>query len=248
MVPPDILDWAEIAAESESEEKQAEYHLFVIIGRLCALRAAVDVDRFHNNSIRVITLANLIDSDLEDWSNSLPPGFLYSISWSTNTEHVFSGTYHVYNNTWAVGVLNLYRCARILTQEVITDWLSRNTMPNAALMESQRHSEYLFVKLAHEICASVPFIVGASESSISSLRRQSAAIATGLLWPLYVAGVMDLQLTGMRAWIITRLELIGLTMGVKQAESLAHILQINGEITAWDKLETIQADEVLDDW
>ena len=247
MVPPDFIDWAEIAAESESEDEKPQHHLFVIIGRLCALRATSD--RFNNNSIRVITLANLIDSDLEDWNSRLPPEFLYSISWSTNTEYVFAGAYHVYNNTLAVGVLNLYRCARILTQQAITDWLSRNTMPNAALMESQqRHSEYLFAKLAHEICASVPFIVGASESSIYSLQRQSTATATGLLWPLYVAGVMNLQITGMRAWIITRLELIGTTMGVKQAESLAHVLRTKGEITAWDKLETIQADEVLDDW
>ena len=247
MVPPDFIDWAEIAAESESEDKQAEHHLFVIIGRLCALRATVD--RYQNIGIRVITLANLIDSDLESWRSRLPPNYLYSISWSTNTEYVFSGTFHVYNNTWAVAVLNLYRCARILTQEVITAWLARNTLPNAALMESQqRHSEYFIAKLAHEICASVPFIVGNSESSIYSLRHQSAATATGLLWPLYVAGVIDLQINGMRAWIITRLELIGLTMGIKQAESLAHVLRTKPEITAWDKLETIQADEVLDDW
>ena len=246
MVPPDFIDWAEIVAESESEDKRPEHHLFVIIGRLCALRATAD--RL-NNSMRVITLANLIDSDLEDWRSRLPPDFLYSISWSTDTEYVFSGTYHVYNNTWAVGVLNLYRCARILTQEVITDWLSRNTMPNAALMESQqRHSEYLFAKLAHEICASVPSIMGASESSIHSLRRQSAATATGLLWPLYVAGVMDMEITGMRGWIITRLESIGLTMGVKQADSIAYVLRTKGEITAWDKFDTVQADEVLDDW
>ena len=247
MVPPDFIDWAEIAAEAETEEKRPEHHLFVIIGRLCALRATVD--RFHNKNIRVITLANLIDSDLENWKSCLPPDFMYSISWSTNTEWVFSGTYHVYNNAWAVGVLNLYRCARILTQQVITGWLSRNTMPNAALMESQRRqSKDLSAKLAHEICASVPFIVGASESSIYPLRRQSAATATGLLWPLYLAATMDLQNTGMRAWIITRLEIIGLTMGVKQAESLAYVLRTRREITAWDKFETIQADEVLDDW
>ena len=247
MVPPDIIDWAEITAEAESEERRQEHHLFLIIARLCALRATAD--SFHNNSIRVITLANLIDSDLEDWKNCLPPAFLYSISWSTNTEYVFSGTYHVYNNTWAVGVLNIYRCARILTQQVITRWLSRNTMPNAALNESQRRrSKDLLAKFAHEICASVPFIVGASESSIYSLRRQSAATAIGLLWPLYLAATMDLQITGMRAWIITRLELIGLTMGVKQAESLAYVLRTKEEITSWDKYETTQADEVLDDW
>ena len=247
MVPPDFIDWAEIAAEAETEDKRPENHLFVIIGRLCALRATVD--GFHNNSPRVITLANLIDSDLEDWKSCLPPDFLYSISRSTNTEYVFSGTYHVYNNAWAVGVLNLYRCARILTQQVIMGWLSRNTMPNAALKESQRRqSKDLSAKLAHEICASVPFILGASEASIYPLRRQSAATATGLLWPLYLAATMDLQATGMRAWIITRLETIGLTMGVKQAESLAHVLQTKREITAWDKFETIQAGEMLDDW
>ena len=247
MVPPDFIDWAEIAAEAETEEKRPEHHLFVIIGRLCALRATAD--RFHDNSIRVITIANLIDSDLEDWKNCLPADFSYSILSSTNTEYVFSGTYHVYNKTWAIGVLNLYRCARILTQQVITGWLIRNTTQTAALKESQRRqSQDLSAKLAYEICASVPFIVGASESSIYPLRRQSAATATGLLWPLYLAATMDLKNTGMRAWIITRLEIIGLNMGVKQAESLAHVLRTKREITAWDKFETIQADEVLDDW
>ena len=90
--------------------------------------------------------------------------------------------------------------------------------------------------------------MGASESPIYMSQRQSAATATGLLWPLYLAATMDLENTGMRAWIITRLELIGSTMGVKQAESLAYVLRTRREITAWDRFEAIQADEVLDDW
>lgn len=59
---------------------------------------------------------------------------------------------------------------------------------------------------------------------------------------------MDQQLGGMRAWIITRLELIGRMMGIKQAESLANVLRTKREITAWDKFETARVDEVVDDW
>ena len=246
MVPPYLSDWAEITAESSNEEEEGEHHLFLIIARLCALRATAGES--HNNS-SVITLANQIDSDLQDWKDRLSPDFMYSISWSSNTEYVFSGTYHVYNNTWALGVLNLYRCARILTHEVITRWLSRNALPNTAFKESQRrHSHGVLEKLAHEICASVPFLLGASESSINSTQGQSVATAAGLLWPLYTTAIMDLQVPGMRAWIIPRLEYIGQIMGVKLAESLAHVLRTKKEITSWDKYETIQAEEVLDDW
>ncbi|CAD6572298.1 MAG: hypothetical protein ASARMPRED_005228 [Alectoria sarmentosa] len=247
IIPPDFIEWTEIAAETESKETLPEQQLFPIIGRLCALRATAE--RYRNNEIGVVTLANIIDSDLEDWKNNLPPAFSHSIIQSADTEHVFSDTYHVYRSTWNVAVWNVYRCARILTQQIITAWLSRNSMPNPALHESQQYrSVILLANLAYDICASVPFILGASRSSIYSSRLPRAASGTVLLWPLYLVATMDQQLGGMRAWIITRLELIGRMMGIKQAESLANVLRTKREITAWDKFETARADEVVDDW
>ena len=59
---------------------------------------------------------------------------------------------------------------------------------------------------------------------------------------------MDRQDSGMRAWIITQLEFIGRVTGIKQAESLANVLKVKLEITAWDKFETARADELVDDW
>ena len=59
---------------------------------------------------------------------------------------------------------------------------------------------------------------------------------------------MNHRVAGMRTWIITRLELIGRVMGIKQAQSLAEVLRTQQEITAWDKFERVRADEVLDDW
>ncbi|KAF6233116.1 hypothetical protein HO173_008660 [Letharia columbiana] len=247
MIPPDVIEWAEIAAEGETKKAVPERQLIQIIGRLCALRAAVD--RPETNDIGVATLANFIDSDLEDWKNSLPPAFSYSIKQSPNTEDVFSHTYHVYKGTWALSVWNVYRCARILTQQVITAWLSRNSMPNPALDQSQRRqSKVLLANLAHDICASAPFILGASNSSVYSSRLPRAAAGASLLWPFYLVATMDQCLTGIRAWIITRLALIGRLMGIKQAESLANVLRTKREITAWDKFETARADEVLDEW
>lgn len=168
---------------------------------------------------------------------------------SANTEHVFSGTYHVYNNKWTVGVWNVYRCARILIQQVITAWLSRNFMPTPALHESQRRrSGILLANLAYDICASAPFILGASHSFVYSSLPPRAASGTNLLWPFYLAATMDQQPAGMRDWIITRLEFIGRIMGIKQAESLAKVLKTRKHITVWDKFETARADEVVDDW
>ena len=247
MIPPDVMEWAEMATEGESKETLPAQQLFQIAGRLCALRAAVD--RGDNNDIGVITLAEFVDSDLEDWKNSLPPAFAYTIQHSANTEEAFSNTYHVYNSTWATSVWNVYRCTRILNQQVITDWLGRNSMPNPALDEAQRRkSKTLLANLAYDICASAPFILGPSPSSVYPSRPPRAAAGVQLLWPFYLVATMEQRSAGMRAWIITRLEMIGRTMGIKQAESLANVLRTKREITAWDKFERMRADEVVSEW
>ena len=247
MIPPDIIKWAEIEHEDDTTETRIAHQLIVIIGRLCALRATYR-DK-NNNDVSVVALANLIDSDLEDWENSLPPTYSYSIVESANTEYVFSNTYHVYKSTWTASLRNFYRCARILNQEVITGWLSRNSMPNPSIDESQRrHSKVLLTNLAYDICASAPFILGASEYSVCSSRPPRAGAGAPLLWVLYLVATMDQELPGVRSWIITRLAFIGRMMGIKQAESLANVLKIKREITAWDKFETARTDEVVDDW
>ena len=246
IIPPDIIKWAEIEHEDETSETRVAHQLIVIIGRLCTFRATY---RDNNNDTRVVALANLIDSDLEDWENSLPPTYSYSIVESANSEYVFSSTYHVYKSTWTASIRNFYRCARILTQQVITRWLSRNSMPDPSINELQRrHSKALLTNLAYDICASAPFILGASEISVYSSRPPRAGAGTPLLWVLYLVATMDQELPGVRTWVITRLALIGRMMGIKQAESLAIVLKTKREITAWDKFETARTDEVVDDW
>ena len=207
-----------MAAEAETEDTRPEHQLFPIIGRLCTLRATLE--KSESRDIRVLTIANGIDSDLEDWKNRLPPVFSYSRMQTAANEYVFSNTYHVYSNTWTISIWNLYRCARIFTHLVILGWLDRNSIPNAALERSQRRqSEVVLADLAHKICASAPFILGVSPSHIESSRAPSAATVLALRWPLYLAASIDQQVSGRRAWIITRLELIGRTLGITQAES-----------------------------
>ena len=122
-------------------------------------------------------------------------------------------------------------------------------MPNPALDESQRRqSKILLANLAYDICATAPFMLGSLDSSPNSPWPPRAAAGTALLWPFYLVATMNQQFPAMRAWIITRLALIGQNMGIKQAESLANVLKTKREITAWDRIETARADEVLDDW
>ena len=224
-----------------------EHLLFPIIGRLCALRATTE--RCRIDDVGVVTLANFIDSDLEDWKNSLPLAFSYSTIQSANDEAVFSGTYDVYGNSWIAAIWNLYRCARILTLQVITCWLDHNSMPNPAIDGLQRRRSHNLLSIfAYEICASVPFILGATRSSLKPTQAPRAATGISLLWPLYVTAIMDQKAPGMHAWIITRLELIGQTMGVKQADCVAKVLRAKKEITAWERFETVRSDEVINDW
>lgn len=233
---------AEMEADAEDDEYARPWQqLFSITARLCALRAVVEKSR---TEFGVLELANLIDSDLEDWKNHLPPIFSYSKKECVKTESVFSDMYHVYSNTLIAAIWNIYRCTRILTQQEITCWLDRSSVLSPAFDDLQRRqSEIIFAELAYDICATGPFILGASQS-----QAPRAAAGTALLWPFYLVATMDKQFTGMSAWIVTRLEVIGRTMGIKQAESLAYVLRAKKEITAWEKFETARADEVFDDW
>lgn len=60
-----------------------------------------------------------------------------------------------------------------------------------------------------------------------------------LLWPLFVAGSMDITTDSMRLWVVQNLRSVGHSMGIQQALVLAEVLQMKEEIKVWhEKQET----------
>jgi hypothetical protein len=54
-----------------------------------------------------------------------------------------------------------------------------------------------------------------------------------LLWPLWLAGILDIATEEVRHFVKTNLDSIGTTMGIKQAHVLADIMVAKTGITVW---------------
>ena len=198
------------------------------------------------NNPAVLTIAKAIDADLVEWADAIPPWLRYTTKISDDIENVLWGFYHVYPNIWIVGGYNLYRCARILTHELIIKWLDRSFAHDP----QQHHaSEAILAQLNAEICATVPCIFGQIDQNGPPNASYSPRAATGtwVLWPLYLAATMDSATPTTRAWVINQIERLGQIMGIQQATTLAAVLRTQKEITAWDRFGT-RIDEEVEEW
>lgn len=243
-IPPEILEWADLAVQYDGGiAAKRENQLFQIIARLCSLRSVYKPHGEVHDTI-VLTLAKKIDSDLADYVRGFPDRLQYTTRRCSISEDVLSDYYHVYPNTWVVGAYNLYRGARILTNELILNWYLHNpTWDNIHVQ--RRQSETVLARSYADICASVPFAIGDAGNGVS-VPRASAGLA--LVWPLYLAATMDNRQESTRAWVITRLDKLGRVMGIQQAISLANVLKTKDGITAWDRFESTRMDEELIEW
>ncbi len=243
-VPPEILEWADLATQYDGRiVVKRENQLFQIIAPLCALRSVYEPNGEVHDPM-FLTLALETDSDLANYVHTFPNWLQYTTKQCSFNDSVLFDYYHVYPNTLVVGAYNLYRVARILTNEMILSWLRRNPEWDNVHVQS-RQSETILARLNADICASVPFALGEVEGG-ESLPRASVGIA--LVWPLYLAATMDGAQESTRAWVITRLDKLGHELGIQQAVSLANVLKTKQGITAWDRFESTRMDEEFSEW
>lgn len=231
-----------------------EHQLYQILARLCALRKAIyyfehDV-RYRKNEVR--SLACSIDVDFADWANCLPLDYSYKIRIDGNHEYAFSKYSHSYKGFWPAGVWNIYRSARILTNEIILKTLSSPPASAPVTFDALRlASVAVSTQLCSEICTSVSFYFGGEFSSNSSTYVPMAASGHAVIWPLFIVGTFPEISAFVQGWVIKLLAKIGELAGIRQATSLAYILRTKARITAWDvkrasRVEVVDAMEFLD--
>lgn len=248
-IPPEVLSWSDRAARIDNHQAmQRQNQLFQIIGRLCSLRSiCLQPGAGSLTCPTILTLAKGIDADLIDFINTVPGWLRYTTKPCKTSDNVLTDYYHVYPNTWIVAGYNMARSARIMTHELILQWVSHNPAHENRSIQ-RRESEMALAGLNADICATVPYILGdlPTESQTSILPR--AAAGMGLLCPLYLAATMDTVSQRTRAWVITRFDKLGHLMGIQQAVTLANVLRTKRHITAWDRFEIVRMDDELQDW
>ncbi|KAH8694179.1 hypothetical protein BGW36DRAFT_430199 [Talaromyces proteolyticus] len=219
--------------------------LIMIIGNLSNLRANIHSKAF-NNPQEVLSAACALEADLVSWMAALPPDFTYSshtlMPLDRNFEHrcrgirPYNNEYHIYPDIWAPSCWNHYRCARILVSEIILSHVHMlsDSSPNYLSEDFRLHCKSLrstISRLGADICRSVPFHLGACSSEIlpetPMLPSESYLGGLMLLWPLFIAGIIEGPTHPQRRWVIKCLKTIGNSCGLDQALATMDLLTVD---------------------
>jgi hypothetical protein len=247
-VPSFVTEWSQ-QLESETVEQAAGTALSLLLIRYANLGASISSSRDHDDLEieRIISTAYALECDLERWEKGIPLQYIYqTIRLSERVDEVYSDRYHAYSNIWAATIWNHYRCARILTNNIIVEGLSylykaNPTSPLLISHPSYYQSQILqsnatVMHLCEDICASVPYYIGFSYEARQGSARQlpKAMHANLLIWPLYTAGVTKFVSDLMVNWVSGRLQWIAEVMGVRQAAPQAAFLRGKKHLLTWD--------------
>lgn len=241
-----MTEWSQ-RLDFEKPEEAAATTLSLLAIRYCNLRSSMSCFHDYSDPERIITTACALDAEYDAWTRSCPLDYIYqSVTVKDKTDEVFSDHYHVYSSVWIAAVLNNYRSARILVNELILDQLGYlyTNVPESNLLwndncfyENQLlTSNTTLLQLCHDICASVPYFLGYNPDQASIYANQKPRCVNGnlLLWPLYTAGVTGMVSDMMRSWVAGRLQYITDVMGIRQAAPLAYSVVRRQDHSLWN--------------
>lgn len=219
--------------------------LILIIGNLSNLRANIHT-KVMSNVQEIISAACAIEADLIAWLAVLPPDFTYSSHTLMPMDRSFerrchgirpyNSEYHIYPDIWSPNCWNHYRCARILVSEIILAHVHKlSSSTSTSLSEDFRlycsSLRSTIRRLGADICRSGPFHLGACNSEVlpetNILPPESYLGGLMLLWPLFIAGMIEGPTHPQRRWVIQCLKTIGNTWGLAQALALMDLLIVD---------------------
>jgi len=199
----------------------------------------------------IISRALELDAKLLEIATTKPPGWEYvTVLTKEPSEYVFNGCYHIYEDIWMSQMWNSLRSVRILLHEMIRDTLLAGFSAKPPLFSSTEHTAQFQIstdtmyEMQAGILCTVPQHIGCfspgktsfqtlSDIDQSMLPTIKMSGGTFLLWPLWMAGLLDIATEEIRQFVIRNLRSVGRTMGINQARVLADILESKSGITVW---------------
>jgi hypothetical protein len=145
---------------------------------------------------------------------------------------------------------NALRTGRVLLNEVIRNTLIAGFSASPSVFRSAEHSAQFQIstdaiyEMQADILCTVRQHVGyfpkgetrfqtIAEVDQSQLPTIKMSGGSFLIWPLWLAGILDVATEEVRQFVKRNLDSVGTTMGIKQAHLLADILEAKTGITVW---------------
>ena len=234
------------------------FHNLLAMIEVNQFRAAIHKGRLTNYH-DILSQALELDTRLHSIADDPPPEFRYHVlRTAPNSEVAFRDTYYVYSDLLTANLWNSVRVFRVLVHEQIRNTMLQGfatkpptfTLPEHT-MQYQRSTDICY-ELGAEILFSVPQHL--YDLKMPDIRASGADFkmtdvrASGgynLMWPLWLAGVMDVGTEDMRLYAIKSMRRIGQEMGIRQAFMLAEVIENKAEIDVWqqrDRFEIVEED------
>lgn len=244
-VPESLIECTKLAMFLRPTEAHGN-NLIIIIGKLSNLRADIRANMFSNDH-EIISAASAIEAKLIAWLAALSPEFTYTSHMKSPSDSTFerrcrgilpyNNEYHIYPNLWICNTWNQYRCARIIVSDILLSHMNKvsNNSSMTSLSDEFRHHckalQSTMRRLAVDICRSVPFHLGVHQADIAPYpplpAPESYVGGMMLLWPLFLAGIVEGRQHALRRWVLQCLNMIGYTMGIDQALALVDIVAVD---------------------
>ncbi|KAE9365950.1 hypothetical protein N431DRAFT_430125 [Stipitochalara longipes BDJ] len=194
-----------------------------------------------------------LDAKLLTIQTNVGPGWEYTTVFTEEkSEHVFNGRYHIYHDYWMSQMWNTLRTARILINEVIRNTLLAGFSTSPPAFSSAEYSAQFQIstdtiyEMQADILYTVPQHIGyfptggkhfqtlteVDQSQLPNIKMSSGAF---LIWPLWLAGILDVSTEEIRQFVKSNLDFIGTTMGINQAHVLADVLESKKSIQVWQE-------------
>lgn len=224
------------SAECFIDSKNLAWRLGGVIIDFTIFRACLR-DLTITDSREMVFKALELDRRFVDIFTNLSPRWQYKTVYTNATPHlIWNGSYHIYPELGA-NFWNSMRTCRVLLHEIICSRLlpfpSTPVLSIAEDLAQNEASESIMRTLRNDILGSIPdhtLTHLANNSNAQALHRERSK-AYFVLWPLYVAGAMDVKI---RTLVIQKLRYIGETVGLRQAVVIAQWLEKKKDFMIWE--------------
>ncbi len=199
-----------------------------------------------------------LDTQLFNITHPSPPGWEYeTVLTDIESRFVWRGKYHVYHDTWVAQMWNAVRTMRILLNGIIRSNLLAGLLQTPPVFEEPLYyaqlqaSTKLLYEQQEDILCSVPQHVGCfpkelkpftpnpnllwlqgdeDGNSVPTIKQSGGSF---LVWPLWLAGMMDVATEEVKDFVCANLKAVGAKMGIRQAVVLAEVLEKRQGLEGW---------------
>ena len=188
----------------------------------------------------IVTRASDLDSEFEILVKQMPPSWHYSTVYPEEaSERVFGQRYDTYQDHFITQSWNVVRVMRILLNDILRKsdvMLDRSSLDKASSYPRLPLATSSIDDLAKEICATAPqFTAYEKTKPRSQLYSTTQKLQSySLLFPLYAAGVYASSTTRIKPWIIKQLRFMSHEMGIRNAGTVADVLEMDEGTCIWD--------------